>query len=101
MLTMTQDRTYYVIDAGQILGTVVITKNIAPDSIPYLGLRTAQAKHDNPGATANTGPHNSTGSPLTRLVQTQHMAHDVGVAAPLSTTSFPSAQCCGFISSGF
>ena len=39
----------------------------SPDSIPYLGLRTAQAKPDNPGATADTGPHNSAGSPLYRL----------------------------------
>ena len=58
---------YYVIDVRQILGTAAITANTAPDRIPYLGLRTAESKRLNPGATADTGPRNSSGSPLYRL----------------------------------
>jgi hypothetical protein len=58
--------TYYVIDVSRILGTAAITKNTAPDRIPYLGLQGVTAQ--NPGARADAAVPNSTvGSPLYRL----------------------------------
>jgi hypothetical protein len=67
MYSTTPHACYYVIGVGQILGTAAITPNSAPDRIPYRGLRTPQSRRQNPGATADTGPYNSSGSPLYRL----------------------------------
>ena len=67
MYSTTPHACYYVIGVGRILGTAAITPNSAPDRIPYRGLRTPQSRRQNPGATADTGPYNSSGSPLYRL----------------------------------
>jgi hypothetical protein len=78
--------TYYVIDASRILGTAAITKNTAPDRIPYHGLQGATAQ--NPVARADAaGPNSTVGSPLYRL-------YDVGVydccqTAPIPQTGAP------------
>ena len=57
--------TFYVIPANKILGPAAISRNSAPPRIPPGGLR--GCRHTNPCARADTGPDDSSGSPLYRL----------------------------------